>query len=121
MARGGYRPGAGRPKGAVNKKGKKTDRKLKEKPPVTSSIPDDTNDDTKPGKMTPLDYMLKVINEEDADKARRDRMAIAAAPFIHSHKDKGQGKKEDREDRAKAAGAGRFAPSAPPILKMVKK
>jgi phage terminase small subunit len=33
---------------------------------------------------SPLDYMLSVMNDVDADVARRDRMAIAAAPFVHS-------------------------------------
>jgi hypothetical protein len=33
--------------------------------------------------MTPLDYMLNVMRDAGADSARRDRMAIAAAPFVH--------------------------------------
>ena len=61
MARGGYRPGAGRPRGS--KTGK---------PSVpTAPAPD------------PLSYMLSVMNDIRADPARRDRMAIAAAPYLH--------------------------------------
>jgi hypothetical protein len=56
MPRGGFRPGAGRPKGS------KTAR---------------------PG-VAPLEYMLAVMNDVAADDARRDRMAIAAAPFVHA-------------------------------------
>lgn len=33
--------------------------------------------------VTPLDYMLKVMRDEDADDARRDDMAKAAAPYVH--------------------------------------
>ncbi|RFC66583.1 hypothetical protein DYI37_03195 [Fulvimarina endophytica] len=33
--------------------------------------------------MTPLEYMLKVMRSEAADGERRDRMAIAAAPYVH--------------------------------------
>ena len=32
--------------------------------------------------LTPLEYMLAVLRDEDADPDRRDRMA-AAAPYIH--------------------------------------
>ena len=33
--------------------------------------------------MTPLQYMLSVMRDKKADDVRRDRMAIAAAPFVH--------------------------------------
>jgi hypothetical protein len=32
---------------------------------------------------TPLDYMLAVMRDERATPVRRDRMALAAAPFVH--------------------------------------
>jgi hypothetical protein len=32
---------------------------------------------------TPLEYMLKVMRNTRADSERRDRMAIAAAPYVH--------------------------------------
>ncbi|UHD47648.1 hypothetical protein LUX29_11020 [Aureimonas altamirensis] len=32
---------------------------------------------------TPLEYMLKVMRNSRADGERRDRMAIAAAPYVH--------------------------------------
>jgi hypothetical protein len=34
--------------------------------------------------LTPLTYMLRVLQDETASAARRDAMAKAAAPFVHS-------------------------------------
>jgi hypothetical protein len=33
--------------------------------------------------ILPLDYMLKVLRDPNEDKARRDEMAKAAAPYVH--------------------------------------
>ena len=33
--------------------------------------------------ITPLAYMLKVMRDESEPAARRDAMAIAAAPYVH--------------------------------------
>lgn len=33
--------------------------------------------------LTPLEYMLAVMRDESVDPERRDRMATAAAPYIH--------------------------------------
>lgn len=33
--------------------------------------------------LTPLDYMLGVLRDQDAGKDRRDRMAAQAAPYVH--------------------------------------
>ena len=35
------------------------------------------------GLTTPLQHMLSVINDPEAPAARRDKMAIAAAPYCH--------------------------------------
>ncbi len=117
MARGGYRPGAGRPKGAKsNKTSGKARNPRGEEPP----FPPDVAAKAAAENLTPLDYMLKVMNDTtEEDKTRRDRMAIAACPFIHARPSEGKGKKQDKGERAKAAGLGKFAPSAPP-LKLVK-
>jgi hypothetical protein len=67
----------------------------------------------------PLEYMLGVMNDVTVDGPRRDRMAIAAAPFVHARADAVEpGKKEKRQDRADAASsAGKFAaPSAPKLV-----
>jgi phage terminase small subunit len=114
MARGGYRPNSGPQKGAkYNTKGSKKDTK--------TGIPGDIIADAKAENMDPLTYMLKVMNDPMVDDARKDRMAIAAAPFVHSRKGDGQGKKEGKADRAANAGKGKFKSSAPPELKVVKK
>jgi hypothetical protein len=33
--------------------------------------------------ISPLEYMLRVVRDPNADVGRRDRMAIAAAPYCH--------------------------------------
>ena len=69
--------------------------------------------------LTPLDYMLKVMNDPQAEKERRDRMAQAAAPYIHARAGEGVGKKDEKAERAERAAQGKFAPGKPP-LKIVK-
>ncbi len=98
MARGGYRPGAGRPKGS----GKKAAE------PDAASVP--AGD-----AQTPLQYMLQVMRDPQADQLRRDRMAIASAPFIHARKAEAGTKRDDADVAAKRA-ASKFIPAAPPKL-----
>ena len=165
MARGGYRPGAGRPKGSKGKakpsekaKPNQTDaEKIKqmlslgakakarfyqeflirvskgEKLTVAEQramtklgaelAADGT--DKKPTKakrgkkLDPLAYMLQVMNDEGEDPDMRARMAIAAAPYIHSRKCEGMGKKEEKDEKARKAGSGKFAAGQAP-LKAVK-
>jgi len=115
MARGGYRPNSGPPKGTKYRpRGSKKQTKPDE-------IPQGIVDEAEAENLSPLEYMLNVMNDELVDKNRRDRMAIAAAPFIHSRKGEGLGKKDEASERAKTAGAGRFSASAPPNLAVVKK
>lgn len=64
---------------------------------------------------SPLDYMLNVMNDETADDDRRDKMATAAAPYMHLKKGEG-GKKDEKQEAAKSAGRGKFAPTAMPRL-----
>ena len=110
MARGGYRPGSGPQKGTKYKKrGDKTEKPKKDK------IPSDILEEAKSENLMPLDYMLKVMNDGNEPKERRDRMAIAAAPFCHARIAEGKGKKQEKDDKAKTAGAGKFAPGRPPI------
>ena len=66
MPRGGKREGAGRKPGAVAK----ADREARQKARETGE--------------TPLEYMLRVMRDEKADADRRDRMAVAAGPFVHA-------------------------------------
>jgi hypothetical protein len=72
MARGGKRRGAGRPKGSVGLKKKIDESILREA--------------AKAGMM-PLDYMLGVMRAcAETDPDRADRMAIAAAKYMHAPK-----------------------------------
>jgi hypothetical protein len=65
MARGGARKGAGRKPGSATKR--------------TREI---ANGAASEGQ-TPLEYMLAVMRDPEADRERRDDMAKAAAPYIH--------------------------------------
>jgi len=102
MPRGGYRPGAGRPKGSKGKT-KKTICPIGQKAEPT----------TAGETLTPLAFMLQVMNDESEDPDMRARMAIAAAPYIHARA--GEGKKQDKTDKAKAAGKGKYAQGKPPF------
>lgn len=57
--------GQGRPKGAINK------ATAKRQAEVEAS------------GLTPLDYMLAVMRDEQQPAARRDDMAKAVAPYVH--------------------------------------
>lgn len=83
MAKGGFRPNAGRPRGSRDKspRRRKADRTLLI---GGASIPADIVEEARKSGMSPLDFMLSVMNDAAADPYRRDRMAIAAAPFVHA-------------------------------------
>ena len=105
MARGGYRPGAGRPRKEAGKAPVVRDEKDAEKP--RQSL----------GGLTPLEYMLSVMNSESVDDARRDKMAIAAAPYVHGKAaEAAPGKKEQKQEAAEKVAAGKFAPRGRPKL-----
>ena len=59
-----------------------------------------------PHKITPLAYMLDIINDPAAEPARRDRMAVAAAPYVHAKPAalRPIGKKRQQAEAAKTAG-----------------
>lgn len=65
MARGGNRPGAGRKRGSPNKASIARQKQVAE------------------GGQTPLEYMLRVMRDSRTNGERRDRMAVAAAPYVH--------------------------------------
>lgn len=70
MPRGGARPGAGRPKGSGKGSPKAQGR---QQIALAQSQ-----------GLTPLEFMLRVMNDPDEDPARRDRAAQAAAPYVHA-------------------------------------
>ena len=118
MPRGGFRPGAGRPK-----KGEVRPPRVKPGSAgagtTAPAVVDDVAVQAAVLCLTPLDYMLQVMRDEDEDPARRDRMAMAAAPFVHTRAaDSRPGKKEQQAKTAQTAAAGRFG-SRPAPLKVV--
>jgi len=66
MARGGKREGSGRKKGSLTKKTQEI---------VAQAAANG---------ITPLEHMLNVLRDPLAEPTRRDEMAKAAAPYIHS-------------------------------------
>jgi hypothetical protein len=62
---------------------------------------------------TPLQYMLDIMRDPTQPAARRDEMAIKAAPYCHV-KAGDLGKKQQAEDAAKEAAQGKFAPMKAP-------
>jgi hypothetical protein len=63
--------------------------------------------DLEPGQISPLQYLLRRINNPRVSPHIRDRLAIAAAPFCHPRLvEKHQGKKAKAEKAAKMAGLG---------------
>ncbi|HEX6991915.1 MAG TPA: hypothetical protein VF151_08510 [Gemmatimonadales bacterium] len=72
----------------------------------TRAIPPDIRAAARKVRMSPLDYMLAVMNDETAERERRDRMAIAAAPYVHPRKADAPGKKQEAEAAAKTAERG---------------
>lgn len=60
---------------------------------------------------------MSVINNPMAPLDARIRMAVAALPFQHTRLEgAGATKKEQRDQAAKGAAAGKYAPPAPPKL-----
>lgn len=107
MARGGARPGAGRP------------RKEAGSVPAVKNEASANRPRKSLGGLTPLEYMLSVMNDDDQDPTRRDRMAMAAAPYVHARaSDVAPGKKEQRKETAQqASSGGKFGvPSAPKLI-----
>lgn len=92
MASGGYRPGAGKPKGSKNKRpgsAQGNDTVAPPSAPVSAGL-------------TRLEHMLAIMNDPKADPASRARMAIAAAPVVHQRSIE-PGKNEMKAKAAKSA------------------
>lgn len=132
MPRGGYRPNSGPKKGTKYRKRvpkdaakpkKPTAKKPAKKKPTKKKLtkdqlPEAEAVEAKKTNLTPLEYILGVINDPLASDERKDRLAGFALPYTEP-KPGIVGKKQERDDRAKAACAGKFAPSRPP-LKAIK-
>ena len=96
MPIGSPRPTAGRPKGS---------KTLKAAP--ISKLPVDIRKAAQQSGVTPLEYMLAIMRDENEDPDRRARMAMAAAPYVHARPgDLAQGKKAAAEEASLTAGHG---------------
>lgn len=90
---GGARPGAGR----------------KPKPPEEKiTLPAGDG-------QTPLEFMLMVMRDPAIEDRIRLDAAKSAAQYVHGKIGEG-GKKDERQQAAKRAGAGKFGAAAPPRL-----
>lgn len=119
MPRGGWRPGAGRkPKGARPAQPPQVPAAPAAVPAgQVAAEPLPAPPVTAPGQQTPLEYMLDVMNDPTADPHRRDRMAVAAAQYMHRRSAEDTvGKREQAQAAAEEAARGRFAPRTPPRL-----
>ena len=97
MARGGYRPGAGRPPGAKNKK------------------PENTKVVNIKKNLSPLEYLLGVMRNKNSLIERRIQAAVAALPFCHAKP--ALGKKEQRRQAADEAGIDWLSPELAKIFR----
>src|SRR5689334_10833104 len=107
MSRGGYRPGAGRPRETTRNSSQDDDAKQQLRQLAASR---GIQSDAQLADLMPLEYLLSVVRDLNADPARRDRAAIAAAPYFHHRvADERITRKEQAEKAAQRAAEGRFA------------
>ncbi len=107
MPRGGRRPGAGRPRKPTA--GAAAPAPSKEGAPAALAQPASA-------PTQPLEYMLGVMNDQAVPADRRDRMAVAAAPYVHGRAGE-IGKKEAKNQAARTIGAAkRFGAGRAPRL-----
>lgn len=67
------------------------------------------------GKQTPLEFLLSVMNDNEVEDRLRLDAAKSAAQYVHPKVGE-SGKKDERQQAAKRAGAGKFGAAAPPRL-----
>lgn len=133
MAGGGRRPGAGRPKGST-KVAKAMDigtfvvkafEQQKAAGALTIPAAIDPKLIANPADLPepilaehftdPADFLRAVMNCTKLDHDARKDAAKALMPYVHVKKGEG-GKKDAKDDLAKAVGKGRFGAAAPPKL-----
>jgi hypothetical protein len=165
MSKGGYRPGAGRPKGIKETKPRRrkgglpppepteaekiekmlsygtrakaklyqdylqrigqggalsvTEKKHMDKlgAELEAEIKGDEPPDVNKLDLEAYDYLRQVWNDPSIEVSLR----IRAAEIVFKGAEEKRGKKDEKADRAKAAGSGKFAASKPPMLKVVSK
>lgn len=70
------------------------------------------------GAQTPLEFLLSVMNDNEIEDRLRIDAAKTAAQYCHLKKGDG-GIKDEKAEKAKKAGMGKFAAAATP-LRMIK-
>ena len=78
MSRGGYRPNAGRPKGARKGEGGKTGKRV-----ASLKVPPAVGAAAREANLTPKDYLLRIMRDPGEDAALRARAAALLLPFMH--------------------------------------
>jgi phage terminase small subunit len=63
----------------------------------------------------PKEFLLLAMNDSTLDARLRIDAAKSLMPFMYVKKGEG-GKKDEKQEAAKKAGAGKFSPAAPPRL-----
>ena len=115
MPRGGSRPGAGR-----KPKDPQAVKKTAPKALVRAAVGDEKADPCPAPELTndsPLEYLLSVMRNPGTEMRVRMQAASIAAPYCHAKKGEGESsKKAEQAAKAKQAGGGKFAASAPPKL-----
>jgi hypothetical protein len=116
MSRGGPRPNSGRPRLPPNQTIIGTRPQLNDTDKAAlSGLPKSTDrariidgELVLPvGWQTPLEYLVTAMNDPTASDARRDRIALGLAPYLHARRaEVGMGMKQKAEERAKRAGDG---------------
>ena len=66
------------------------------------------------------DYLERLLADPNIDQETKIRIANILLPYQYPRLSDGIGKKDEKQDRAKTAGQGKFKASAPP-LKLVRK
>lgn len=67
------------------------------------------------GEQSPLEFLLSVMNDNEIEDRLRIDAAKTAAQYCHLKKGDG-GIKDEKQEAAKRAGAGKFGSSSPPRL-----
>jgi hypothetical protein len=84
-------------------------------PQPTSLEPTDIANAAAAVNLTPLDYLLSVMNNPTEDKNIRVRVAGMIAPFIHPKPGERTGKKDEKEEKAQTAFTGKFKAGRSPL------
>jgi hypothetical protein len=110
--RGGYRPGSGPAKGTKYKpRAPKPGKEDKATPPdVAPVLSEGDAKQAKTENLEAAEFLRRVWNDTKIDMALR----LRAAEIVYKQSSGPKGKKEEKNDKAKQAGHGRFAAGAPP-------